>query len=205
MRGKISALYEVIEPWKVNGERVLESGTIQIGRAPSIGTEAWVHTLFSPLNTEDLSELEDQLECTLDQTLKDFYLCHNGLKLFGSYFSIYGVPSLITRQGEDSIQPYDFITHNLSRPDNYPVTAYVIGSVLTEEIVFNLLVDVSREDKHGTIYLYNKKDEMYICEWENIYIAIYEISQRLSGSMTADGEIPDFQSWNNFYEVFLSK
>jgi hypothetical protein len=195
-------LYEVIKQWERFRKRELADGTIQVGHAKAIGTDAWMHTLFAPLSQEDLQDLEIQLECNFDESLRSFYSVHNGLKLFGSYFSIYGIPSSFSRTGDYLFQPFDFITHNLDRPDNYPISTYVVGSVLTEDVVFNLLVDVSQGENSGKIYLFNRQEEQYICEWINIFDAVNEISETLVNLMQSDGTIPEFTSWNEFYKKF---
>jgi hypothetical protein len=194
--------YQILLKWKANNHRLLSNGTMQIGKATAIALEAWVHTLYAPMSEASLVELEDNLGCNFDESMREFYKLHNGLDLFGGKLSIYGMPTVFTRTGDEAIQPYDFIDHNLFRPDSYPKNAYIIGAMSLKKDTLDILSEMSPSDKSGTIYVYSRKDEKYIFEWNTIFECLLDFCSKLENLMDLDGKITDEDKWNEFHHTF---
>lgn len=111
------------------GTEICENGTLLIGRAPHIAELAWLHSIYPTLNEEDINHLEKELNQKIPDSYQRFLTKYsNGLGLFVSKFSLYGLRKQLGR-GLDAVrQPYSIITPNThERPDNAKDSYLFIG------------------------------------------------------------------------------
>ncbi|MGS0747492.1 SMI1/KNR4 family protein [Halpernia sp. GG3] len=95
-------------------------GAVLIGKAPHIGTDAWLNEIYPILDTNDIVDMENMLKTNIPLEYKDFLLSFsNGLGILVSTFSLYGLRKLLGRDIETSRQPYSIKTPNIpERPKN---------------------------------------------------------------------------------------
>ncbi len=98
--------------WAGRGEQVLPAGTRRIGHAPDLAPEAYMHTLFPPLEEKGVRILEEQLERELPDQLSSFYKLHNGCLFFDELICVYGLRYSYDRSDVVTMleQPYELRT-----------------------------------------------------------------------------------------------
>jgi hypothetical protein len=120
---------QIIQKAKEFGYRKLPNGAQLFGRVPHVAPEAWLHAVFAPLSSAGISDVEKQLAIDLSPSLRDFLANANGLTLFSTSLSLYGLRTDFSRQGDSSWQPFDIITPNtLERPRGAKPSFIFIGS-----------------------------------------------------------------------------
>jgi len=103
----------VIKRAKTFGFRTLSNGTRLYGRVPHVGPEAWLHSVFPPLTSKQMIDVETRIRNKLPLVLRDFLGKTNGLKLFSFTFAIEGLRENYVRQSDAAWQqPYSIETHN---------------------------------------------------------------------------------------------
>ncbi len=103
---------------------------ILIGKAPHIGTMAWLNILYPVIDIKELDFLSNELKTGVPQEYADFLLSFsNGLNILSSTFSLYGLRRQINRDAKANVrQPYSIITPNVfERPNNAKDSYFFIG------------------------------------------------------------------------------
>ncbi|TCC91771.1 SMI1/KNR4 family protein [Pedobacter frigiditerrae] len=91
-----------------------ENGAILIGRAPHIGSEAWLNNIYPVLTENEIRIVEDALKTDIPSEYKDFLLnFSNGLDVCVSTFYLDGLRKELGRTIESSRQPYSLETSNV--------------------------------------------------------------------------------------------
>ncbi|MGE4245705.1 MAG: SMI1/KNR4 family protein [Parvibaculaceae bacterium] len=111
-------LRRLLERWNDRGVRNLPGGTILIAHSPEIAPEAYLHSLYPPLDEERIDLIEQEIQKPLPTSLRRFYGRHNGVFLFQDT-SIYGLRTSYQRSNFDAMleQPFDIVALNTySRP-----------------------------------------------------------------------------------------
>ena len=123
-----TAVRNIVERWRHLGSRTLENGTQLIGHVPHVAPEAWLHNLFAPLTKKEIGKVEKELSCSLPDVFAEFLQIYNGLDLFSSTLSIYGLRKNYNRQGDDVWQPFSISDPNLyERPKDAKPSQLFIG------------------------------------------------------------------------------
>lgn len=93
-----------LKKWDNSGSRVLDNGTQLIGKKEhrKPGDMQYLHTLYAPLQSVQIDQLESQIQRKLPDVLRAFYACSNGLSLFNNTFSIQGLRHDYNRDTNDS-------------------------------------------------------------------------------------------------------
>ncbi|HTE13355.1 MAG TPA: SMI1/KNR4 family protein [Chitinophagaceae bacterium] len=108
-----NATKDKIENYERLGVKILEDSTKLIAKAPHIAPYAWLHSIYKPLNADEILHLEKELSTEIPDDYKHFLSkCSNGLNIFIDAFSLYGFRKRQGRTIEDSYQPYSIITRN---------------------------------------------------------------------------------------------
>lgn len=108
------------------GIETAENGAILIGKAPHLGTMAWLHKIYPILSEDDVIKLEKELNTKIPAAYKYFLMNYsNGLNIFASTFYLDGVRKQIGRSVEASRQPYSIITTNLYERPNHSKDNYL--------------------------------------------------------------------------------
>ncbi|MDQ1161348.1 hypothetical protein QE422_001716 [Chryseobacterium sp. SORGH_AS 447] len=106
-------------------------GAILIGKAPHLGSDAWINEIFPTLENKEIESLEEQLNTEIPQEYKKFLnKFSNGLMVLTATLSLYGFRRELTRDPKvNSRQPFSPISANLyERPSNAKDSYFFIGS-----------------------------------------------------------------------------
>lgn len=170
-------LNDVLFDFDFLGTERCENGTLLIGRAPHIAELAWLHSIYPTLNKEDINHLEKEL----NQKIPDSYLrflteYSNGLGIFVSKFSLYGLRKQLGR-GLDAVrQPYSIITPNThERPDNAKNSYLFIGGYSWDGS--KIYIDTETNKVHYC----DRWDATSLYEWSSFEAMLnYEIPRMIS-------------------------
>ncbi len=158
------------------GTEKTENETILIGKAPHIGTEAWLNKIYKALSDSDINNLEimlnQKIPCQYKDFLKNF---SNGLNILISTFSLYGLRKVIGRDLIASRQPFSLETPNIfERPTNAMDNYFFIGgydwdgSKIFIDNETNKIYCCTRYDATPK-YEWNSLNEMIISEIKRLY------------------------------------
>jgi hypothetical protein len=125
----LERVYEVVRAAEDLGHEVRQDGTRLVGRAPHVGSEAWLHIIYRPLNGLETKALERSLGRELPDEFKWFLRRMNGINLFSDSFAIDGLRTGYSRADPEDEQPYDITTPNQDErpPDAHESLLFVGG------------------------------------------------------------------------------
>jgi hypothetical protein len=146
-------ILDALRKYEYLGTQKLNDGTELIGRAPHIAPMAWLHTIYMPLSNEEIMELESRVQQRIPSSYKNFLLISNGLNVFNTTLSLYGLRRNYKRTVDDVWQPFDIILPNtVEKPSNADNNNFIIGSY----------------DWDGSyIYIDKTSNKVFLCEREN--------------------------------------
>ena len=107
-------LLKLIERYNHLGvECVSVTGATLIGRAPYIGSEAWLNSMYSTLSECDVVAMEKSMERKIPIQYREFLLnCSNDLNIMNTTLCLFGCRKLAGRDITASRQPFDLVTLN---------------------------------------------------------------------------------------------
>lgn len=145
------------------GTMELDNGTVLVGKAPHVGSEAWLHELFKPLSKDDCIEIESALKTKLPKEYKDFLTSdYNGLRIFVTTFSLYGLRKQFGRSFDAAAQPFSIITPNsVEKPKNAKDSYFFIGGYGKDNS--KLYIDTQT----GKVHYCKKNDATSLAEWNS--------------------------------------
>lgn len=98
------------------------------GRAPHIAPLAWTHSVFNPLNDDEITLLKEKIP-SMPLFYEKFLKFYNGFSLFGSTLSFYGLRRYNNRDYDSVWQPYDLIDLNtFDKPNDSRVSNFFFGA-----------------------------------------------------------------------------
>jgi len=155
-------ILNLLDDYKVFGEKRLENGTYLIGKAPHIAPNAWLHSIYSGLDINELNDLEKILDKPIPKSYKSFLEKSNGLKIFNTTFCLYGLRRNYNRSIDNVWQPFDIRTPNITeRPKNAANNFFFIGGYNWDG---SLLYIDNHTDK---VHLCHRDDANSIYEWNS--------------------------------------
>lgn len=162
-----------------------ELGAILIGKAPHIAPVAWLHSLYPTLTNEDLDLLEKELDTNIPKEYKDFLLNYsNGLSIFVSKFSLYGMRKELGRTIEASRQPFSLITPNtIEKPKNAKANHFFIGSYKWDGS--KLYID----NETGKVHYCDRWDATSLYEWNSFAEMLVSEVKRITSLFDEKGVI----------------
>lgn len=162
-----------------------ELGAILIGKAPHIAPMAWLHSLYPTLTEIDVDILEKKLETIIPKDYKDFLLNYsNGLSIFVSKFSLYGMRKEIGRTIEASRQPFSLIIPNtIEKPKNAKENHFFIGSYNWDGS--KLYID----SETGKVHYCDRWDAMSLYEWNSFEEMLISEVKRITSLFDEKGVI----------------
>jgi hypothetical protein len=104
----ISELVPYWEIAKTKGYRNLSHVTL-FGES---NCDRWQFEVFQPLSGMVINNIERELGISMPFELRRIYLHMNGAHLFFNRFSIHGLKSSLSREGDESRQPFDILLLN---------------------------------------------------------------------------------------------
>ncbi len=163
-----------------------ENGTILYGSVPFIGEKAYLHTIYSPLTSEEVDTLEKQIGMKLPGQLDDFYRECNGLHYFIDTLTFYGLRSRPGRGADAFYQPYDLRTPNIEER--------IRGA--GDEIIFFAWYDwdgsfVYTKTNDSRIFFCKNDSVTPLKEWSSLRDFLVEETERISSLFDANGRLID--------------
>jgi len=171
----LEKVYTYIYQAKNLGFQKLDNGTELIGRAPHIAPQAWLHKIFHPLNMHQIQILETEMDFTIPLVLKEFFLSNNGLSIFSSSISFYGLRTSYERNGDAVWQPFDIILPNTyGRSDDSNMDELCFGGYGFDGsrlYINTITLKVYRRMPESSVILntWNSFEEMVLTETERLY------------------------------------
>ncbi|WP_175010926.1 ankyrin repeat domain-containing protein [Burkholderia lata] len=168
------------------GERHTRNGAVSYGKCPHVGKDAYLHTLYRPLASEEIAVLEERIARRLPQQLVDFYGECNGFHYFVDTLIVYGLRAVEGR-GEDAFhQPYDMKTPNVDERIHDA----------EDDVVFfgwydwdGSLVYMKGDDSR--VFICKRESVSPIGEWRSLKDFLSQESERISGLFDSDGMLID--------------
>jgi len=153
---------EYLKQFEYLGKRLLDNGTLLIGKAPHIAPQAWLHSIHSPLTNLQIKELEEKMQTAIPDDYKDFLKITNGLKVFNTTFTLDGLRKNFKRGIGDVWQPFNIITPNtLERPKNAGKKFFFIGGYDWD----GSLLYIDSATNH--VHLCEREDATSLYDWKN--------------------------------------
>ena len=165
------------------GLETSENRTLLIGRAPHIAELAWLNEIYPVLNLEDIVQFEEEFKIKIPDVYKFFLLNYsNGLNVFVSTLSLFGIRKKLGRSIEDSRQPFDLKTSNVyERPNNSQESFFFIGSYNWDGS--RLYIDTSTNKVHYC----DRYSAISLVEWDSFEIMLRFEIRRIIKLFDNDG------------------
>jgi hypothetical protein len=101
-----------LDKFKPYGNEITDNGTVFIGKAPWVAPKAWLFIIYPPINENEIILLEKQMQLTIPMSFRQFLLFSNGLSIFHSNLSIFGLRTSYNRSLNAIRQPFNIVTPN---------------------------------------------------------------------------------------------
>jgi hypothetical protein len=166
------------------GVRSLDNGTKLIGHVPHVAPQAWLHVMFSPLNEEQVCNLEQTLQRNIPPDYREFLLSFgNGLCAFSDNLSLYGL-QLISRSGDNMWQPFPLDTPNFyERPPDASEQAFFIGGYEQDGSLLYL--------EKGQVFRCNRNAATPLNKWPSFKEMLVAEVKRISTLFDDEGRLKD--------------
>lgn len=121
-------VFVALEQARRLGFRQTSLGAKLFGHVPHVAPEAWLHSVYFGLSSEEIRHLEDALGRTIPNEVEEFLRISNGLNLFSNSLFIFGLRRSNERVGDAAWQPFSIEAANtLERPSELDSDAVVVG------------------------------------------------------------------------------
>jgi hypothetical protein len=166
------------------GEQLMPNGTLLIGKAPHIAPLAWLHSIYPPLLGNDLNEMEKRLGHAIPGPYRRFLIATNGINIFSTTLSLYGLRYNYKRNIEDVWQPFDIVTPNtIEKPGNAGDNIFIIGSYDWDGSYLYI------DSKSGKIHLCDREDARSNYSWDSFYAMLESEINRLITRFDKEGKV----------------
>ena len=126
---KINNTLSILKSYNYLGEKMLSDKTHLIGKAPHIAESAWLHSIYPALTDIQINELEKKLKTSIPNDYIDFLKITNGLNVFNTTFSLFGLRKNYKRSSDGVWQPFDILTpNNEEKPRNANENVFIVGT-----------------------------------------------------------------------------
>jgi SMI1 / KNR4 family (SUKH-1) len=120
-------VFNILKKASIFGNQKVSGGAILFGRVAHIGPEAWLHTVYSPLDSLDIDLLEKEIGLEVPESFREFLELSNGINVFSDSLSIDGWRPSFNRSSDER-QPYSIVTPNLyERPPGLQKEMLLVG------------------------------------------------------------------------------
>lgn len=152
-------IVSLIRSYERLGKKMLKNGAVKFGKAPHLGSQAFIHELLPPCTPKQIATIEAKIGISLPESYRDLLLQHNGFDLYRETLSIYGYKDW-DKQTEG--QPYDVLTPNTyERPEWLPATSIIIGT-------YNWDGSFIVIDAKGRITVHDPDDGSRLASWASL-------------------------------------
>lgn len=182
----LDRVIECLDSYRSLGTRLLDNGTRLIGHVPHVAPEAWFHAVFTPISTESVRQLEQQMGINMPENFSNFLIRANGLRVFSGHLYIRGLRWNFSRRGDDVWQPFSILTPNLEeRPRNAKKTHLFMGGY--EPSGSMLYIDINSLN----VYRCTHRSAKPLYEWSSFEDMLESEVQRLTTRFDRDGRLLD--------------
>lgn len=120
---------DILLSYQTLGIMETKNGTKLVGKAPHIAPQAWLHSIFPPLQEGQIREMEKKVGLPFPEEYCTFLSLANGLNVFNGTLSLFGQRSTFERNAEEnSQQPFDIIIPNTLERPPHTEDYIIIGS-----------------------------------------------------------------------------
>lgn len=163
---KKETLLGLLEKYKYLGtEYVPQTGATLIGRAPHIGSEAWLNSMYETISESNVVTMEKSIGRKIPAQYRDFLLnCSNGLNIINTTLCLFGCRKMIGRDIIASRQPFDLVTLNIyksERPRNATSNLFFFGGYDWDGSQVYLTYD-------GKVHFCTRENCASLKEWNSI-------------------------------------
>jgi hypothetical protein len=109
----VAPMHEQMSRFSFLGEEKTSNGTMLYGKAPHIGSKAFLHTIYPPLTDNEILSMGRIIGKKIPEHLANLYRECNGLHYFVDTLSIDGLRIGSGRNFDTFYQPYDLTTPNV--------------------------------------------------------------------------------------------
>lgn len=182
MKDKFEIL-NILRLYSYLGQHQTENGTLLIGKAPHIAPQAWLHRIFEPLSDSQIKELELKMKISIPHDYRCFLNYSNGLGVFNTTLSLYGMTFINNRTVESTYQPFDIVRRNvIERPANAHKDVLFIGSYSWDLSL--LFIDPNTNKVH----ICKRDDATPIFEWSSFSLMLEQEIKRLATLFDSEGK-----------------
>lgn len=182
---------KVLNSYQTLGYNKRDTSSIQIGKAPHLGVDAWLHCLYTPLRENEISIIETKLQRVIPSSYKNFLSnCSNGINLFGDAMTLEGLRTSEDRTIDNVFQPYSILDSNtFELPKGYTKDVFIIGHYEYNGAL--LYIDITS----AKVYCTEREKIAPLVEW-NTFDEMLELeTKRLSGIFNSEGFLED-KDWH---------
>ncbi len=174
-----------VAKYEILGSKTMPDGSKLVGKAPHVAEQAWLHSLFAPINEKEIKELELQMGRKIPDTYKEFLILgYNGIRLFVTEFSLYGLRKQLGRTIEASVQPFSILTPNgIERPKNALDSYFFIGGYGEDGSKIYL------DTKTDKVHYCKRNDATSIVEWKSFDKMLESEVDRIFSLFDKKGEL----------------
>jgi hypothetical protein len=182
----LQEVFGILKRASVLGERKTRSGATLLGAAPHIGSDAWLHTVFPPLDENDVDLLESEIGIKIPDAFLEFLELTNGLKVFSDSLAILGRRESFDRTSDDR-EPYSIVSINLyERMSNLPPNALLIGCYSFGS-GFSLYLQAQSQN----VFRCKRSDARPLKQWTSFGEMLLAEVRRLDGLFDSRGKLRD--------------
>ncbi len=196
---KLATILNQLNYWKSPDDVVLQDGTILICHLPEVAPLGYMHIIYPPLLMSDIEKIETLLKTKLPAQLVEFLLNFNGMDIFNSKLSIFGLKKYRDYSHfKQLFQPYDIIIENLGQNST---DKYIQFASYKES--YNIFFKKNGDEK---VYVLKKDNRELVCEYASVYEWLFQtieiLSQNFKESQTHRAKIKSFIS-SGLYKIMF--
>lgn len=156
-------------------EKSKSTGAVLIGKAPHIAESAWLNRLYSPIDKNEILNLEDGISKKIPASYVDFLTnFSNGLNILGDTLCLFGYRSNYVRTVDFSWQPYSLVSLNkYDKPRNSTEEMLFIGSYDWDGSLLYMTTDEKVHCCHcndsTSLFIWDSISSMLISELKRLY------------------------------------
>lgn len=158
------------------------TGAILIGKAPHIGTKAWLNSIYPPIKVEELVKIEESVGNTIPDSYARFLTNRsNGLNILGDTLCLFGYRFNYIRDMNWVWQPYSIIELNkFEKPRNSTDDMFFIGGYDWDGSNLYMTPD-------GRVHFCKRYDSTSLLSWDSIYDMLISEIERLYTLFDSNG------------------
>ncbi len=176
MNNEFELLFKLLREREKCGIKTLERGTELICSVPLLAPKAWLHTIYAKLSDEQINSILKDSIIEFPEDYIEFLKRANGINVFSDNLSIWGLRTSYSREGDDSVQPYDVLALNEEEIRKSPNGWFYFGSYSWDGS--EMLYDLKSDNKK--VYRCLNGSKNVIQEWADLWTWLSSEIERIS-------------------------